>query len=147
MTVSPGERRELRNELPAGLAANENLSARSRIADARADPLTAPALVLRQIREIGAMSLARVHDVVALRAGDREHVLNRPDRRPGERQVVAHRVDVSALAAEVGLHVDDQHDGVVRTQIAVVWPGIGIGLDMALHCRGWRWPRVQSPSR
>ena len=107
-----GERRELRNELPTGLPANENPSARSRIADARADPLTAPALVGRQVGEIGAMSLTRVHDVVAPRTGGLEHVLNRPDRGPGERQVVPHLVDVSALAAKVGLHVDDQHDRV-----------------------------------
>ena len=59
------QRRELGNELPARLAANENLSARARIADARADALAAPALVRRQIAQIGPMPLARVHDVVA----------------------------------------------------------------------------------
>ena len=108
MTVSPG------SGASSGMISQPG-SPRTRIfphgpgiADAGADALAAPALVRRQIGEIGAMSLARVHDVIALRAGGGEHVLNRPDRRAGQRQVVAHLVDVAALAAEVGLHVDDQ---------------------------------------
>ena len=84
-------------------------------------------------RQVGAMALARVHDVIAAGARGVEDTLDRRDRRAGQRQVVAHLVHVAALAAEVGLHVDDEHDGVLRTQVAVVRPGIGIGFDEPRH--------------
>jgi hypothetical protein len=44
----------------------------------------------------------------------------------GEGQVVAHAVDITADAAEIGLHVDNDQRGVSRPQVAVVGPGIGI---------------------
>ena len=58
--------------------------------------------------------------------------LDRLDRRAREREVVAHLVDIAADAAEVGLHVDDDERGVLRPQVAVVGPGIGIGLHVTL---------------
>jgi hypothetical protein len=41
-------------------------------------------------------------------------------------------IDITALAAEVGLHVDDDEGGIVGSQGAVIGPGIGIGLDIVL---------------
>ena len=70
-----GQRRELGDDVPARLAAHQDAAARARIADAGADPARAPALVGRQIGEIGAMALAGVEDVEALRAHRREHRL------------------------------------------------------------------------
>ncbi len=114
MIGSPCERVELRNDVPAGLAAHQDAAARAGVADAGADPARAPALVRRQVGEIGPMALARMDDVVALGAHRRQH---RPIGSIGalhQRQVVAHRVDVAALAAEIGLHVDDDQRRVVR---------------------------------
>ena len=83
------------------------------------------------------MALARVDDVVALwRAWPSSTRADRLDRRAGQRQVVAHLVDIAAVAAEIGLHVDDDQRGVLGPQIAVIGPGIGIGGDVALgHAR------------
>ena len=61
-----GQRRELGNDLPAGLAAHQDAAARAGIADAGADLARAPALVGGQVGEIGAMALAGVDDVKAL---------------------------------------------------------------------------------
>ena len=126
-------RRQLGNDLPAGLAAHQDAAARPGIADAGADLPRAPALVGGQIGEIGAMAFAGVDDVEALGARGGERALDRLDRRAGQRQVVAHLVDIAADAAEIGLHVDDDQRGVLRTQIAVIRPGIGIGGDVALR--------------
>ena len=41
-------------------------------------------------------------------------------------------VDIAARPAEIGLHVDDDQRRVVGPQIAVVGPGIGVGVDVAL---------------
>ena len=126
------ERLELVDDLPARLAAHQDAAARARIADAGTDLTRAPALVGRQIGEIGAMALAGVDDVEALGARGGKRALDRLDRRAGERQIVAHLVDIAADAAEVGLHVDDDQRRVLRTQIAVIGPGIGIGRDITL---------------
>ena len=88
-------------------------------------------------REIRPMAFTRVHDVKALRARGGEHPLNRLDGRAGQREVVAHLVHVAARPAEIGLHVDDEEDGVLRAQVAIVGPGIGIGFDVGRHCE-WR---------
>ena len=109
-----GERRELGNDLPARLAAHQDAAARARIADAGADLLRAPALVGRQVGEVGAMAFARMDDVPARLARGGQQLLDRLDRRAGQRQVVAHLVDIAADAAEVGLHVDDDQRGVLR---------------------------------
>src|SRR5271155_6229465 len=75
------------------------------------------------------MPLARVNDEVALRPRRFEQRPDRLDRRAGQRNVVTHRIDIPALAAEVGLHVDDDDRGVLRPPVAVVRPGIGIGVE------------------
>ena len=75
------------------------------------------------------MALAGVEDVIALGAHRGEQRGDRLDRRAGEREVVAHRVDIAALSAEVGLHVDDDERGVFRPPVAVIGPRIGIGGD------------------
>ena len=100
-------RLQFRDDLPARLAAHEDAAARTLVADAGADPLRAPALVGRQVGEVGLVALAGVDDRVALGAHGLEHVLDRHDRRAGQRDVVAHRVDIAAGRAEIGLHVDD----------------------------------------
>ena len=78
------------------------------------------------------MAFAGVDDVKALGAHGREQLLDRLDRRSRQREVVAHLVDIAADAAEIGLHVDDDERGVLRPQVAIVRPGIGLGLDVAL---------------
>ena len=64
-----GQRRQLRDDLPAGLAADQDAAAGAGVADADAlvplGPARAPALVGGQIGQVGAVPLARVHDVVA----------------------------------------------------------------------------------
>src|SRR5205085_1255166 len=79
-----------------------------------------------QIGQIGTMSLAGMDDRVALGAHRREHARDRLNGGPGQRKVVAHRIDIAALAAEIGLHVDDDERGVLRLEIAVERPGIRI---------------------
>ena len=75
--------------------------------------------------------------VKALRSQRCQHGGDRLDRCARQGQVVAHRIDVAALAAEVGLHVDDDQGRVGRPQVAVVGPGVGVRLDERLsHCRG-----------
>ena len=120
-------RLQLGDDLPARLAAHEDAAARPLVADAGADALRAPALVGRQVGEVGLVALAGVDDRIALGAHRLEHVLDRPDRRARQRDVVAHRVDIAAGRAEIGLHVDDDERGVVRPEVAVERPGIGIG--------------------
>ena len=73
-----------------------------------------PALVGRQIGKIGAMAFAGVNDRVTLGPHRGEHSADRLDRRTGERQVVAHLVDIAPFAAEIGLHVDDDQRRVAR---------------------------------
>src|SRR5208282_6636569 len=120
-------RLKLRDDFPTGLAAHQNAAARSGIADTGADLPRAPALVCRQVGEIGAMALAGMKDMEALGAGRRERALDRLDRRARQREVVAHLVDVAADTTEIGLHVDDDQDGILRAKIAVVRPKVRIG--------------------
>ena len=126
------QRRQIRNDLPAGLAAHQHAAARAGIADPGADLARTPLLVGGQVGEVGAVSFAGVDDVKALRAHRREQLLDRLDRRAGQRKVIAHLVDIAADAAEVGLHVDDDQRGIFRTQIAIIGPRIGFGFDVAL---------------
>ena len=62
-----GQRREFLDDLPARLAAHEDLAAGASVADAGADAARAPALVGGQIGQVGPMALAGVDDCVALR--------------------------------------------------------------------------------
>ena len=108
------QRRELGDDLPARLAAHQDAAAGPGIADAGADLPRAPALVGGQVGQVGPVALARVDDVVAAaRACAASTRLIGSMRRAREREVVAHLVDVAALAAEVGLHVDDDERGVL----------------------------------
>ena len=77
-------RRELGNDLPARLAAHQDAAARPGIADAGADLPRAPALVRRQVGEVGAVAFAGVEDVEAGRAHGGKRALDRLDRRAGE---------------------------------------------------------------
>ena len=140
MIGSPAMRRELGDDLPAGLAAHQDAAAGARVADAGADPPRAPALVGGQVGEVGPVALAGVDDVVALGAHGGEHAADRLDRRAGQREVVAHRVDIAAGAAEIGLHVDDDERRVVGPEIAVERPGIGVGRRRCARAarRPWR---------
>ena len=79
------------------------------------------------------MPLARMHHVITFCPCRIEHILNRADGRAREFQIITHLIDVSSFPAKVGLHVDYQHDCILRTQIAVKGPGIGIGFDAACH--------------
>ena len=127
-----GQRRQIGDDVPAGLAAHQHAAARAGIADSGADLARAPPLVGGQVGKVGPVAFAGVDDVKALRAHHREQFLDRLDRRAGQREVIAHLVDIAADAAEIGLHVDDDQRGVFRAQIAIIGPGIGFGFDVAL---------------
>ena len=73
MIGSPGGGRQLRDDLPARLAAHQNAAAGPRIADAGADAARPPALVLRQVGEIGTMAFAGVEDLEAALPHRRQH--------------------------------------------------------------------------
>ncbi len=101
------DRRDLGHDLPARLAPDEDAPARAGVADAGADALRPPELVRRAVatgrgggpRGCGSRAARRSRPrrapcAVGLEAG------------PGEVEVVAHRVDVAAGAAEVDLPVD-----------------------------------------
>src|SRR5207247_4927195 len=60
-----GQRRKLRYDLPTRLAAHQDAAAWAGVADAGADAPRAPALVCREVGEVGPMPLARVEDVEA----------------------------------------------------------------------------------
>ncbi|EGE55512.1 hypothetical protein RHECNPAF_9300166 [Rhizobium etli CNPAF512] len=124
------DRIEFGDDVPSGFAAGQDTPARTRIADPGADPLRAPAFVGRQVGKVGPMALARVDDVIALGAHGGQHAFDRLDRRLDERQVITHVIDIAALAAEIRLHVDDDEGRVLRSQIAVIRPGIGVRIDI-----------------
>ena len=67
MTISRRQRRQVRNDLPAGFAAHQDAAAGAVVADAGTDAAGAPALVRRQVGQVGAVALARMEDVVAAR--------------------------------------------------------------------------------
>src|SRR5271165_4915808 len=145
-----GQRLQFVDDLPPRLAADEDLSAGSVVTDAGADALRAPALVGRQVDEVGAMPLAGVDDGIALGARRREQRLDRLDRRACQREVVAHGVDVAALAAKIGLHVDDDDGGVVWPPVAVPGPGVGVGVEgrqrRLLYFSRVTWPSTVRPA-
>ena len=60
-----GQRRQIRNDLPARLAARQDAAAWAGIADAGADLARAPALVRRQVGQVGTVALARMDDRIA----------------------------------------------------------------------------------
>ena len=102
-----GQRRDLRDDLPPGFAAHKDASARSNRTDLRARALRTPPLVLRKVDQVGAVPFAGVdhqHSCVATRS---EYSGGRREARTGQREVVTHRIDVSAGSAEVDLPVDE----------------------------------------
>ena len=88
-----------------------------------------PALVGRQVGQVGTMPLARVQDVEPSGPECRKNGTDRLDGSPREGQIIAHRIDVTAFTAEIGLHVDDDEGGVAGPQVAVERPRIGVGGD------------------
>jgi hypothetical protein len=58
-----------------------------------------------------------------------QHHPSRSQRGADERQVVPHRVDVAAFTAEVDLPVDVDQRGVANGDVAVVGPGVRLGVD------------------
>ena len=111
-----GQGRQIRNDLPPRFAAGEDASAGAGIADAGADLAGPPSLVGGQIGQVGAMAFACMDDGIAARPQRRKDLGNRTDRCSGQRQVVAHLVDIAADATEIGLHIDDDDGGVLRLQ-------------------------------
>src|ERR1051325_11322287 len=71
-----------------------------------------------------------------------EHAADRGDARPRERDVVTEQLNVAALAAEVALHVDDDHRRVVGPELAIPRPGIGGRRDEARGHGRARSPRI-----
>jgi len=55
-----------------------------------------------------------------------EDALDRLDGGAGEREIVAHLVHVTSRPAEIRLHVDDDEDGVLGPEVAVVRPRVWI---------------------
>src|SRR5208282_6530139 len=130
-----GKRRQFGDDLPAWLVPHEDAPAWAGIADAGADAPRAPALVLRQIGEVGSVALAGVEDMKAGAAHRRKNRRDRLDRRTGKAQIVSHAVDIAADPAEIGLHVDHDQRRVFRQEITIIRPRIRIGRDIALRHR------------
>src|SRR5579871_205154 len=134
-------RRQLGDDVPPRLAPDQDAAAGSRVADA--DPLVAgrppraPALVGGQVGEIRAVPLARVDDRVAARAHAGQDASDRLDAGARQTDVVAEQIDVAALAAEVGLHVDHHQRRVLAPEIAVPGPGIWIAGDVSRVLHGF----------
>ena len=108
----------------------------TRIADAGADAARAPAFVLGQVGEVGALAFAGAKHVKAALPHGGEHAPDRFDRRARQRQVVTRAVDMAADAAEIGLLGDDDQRGVLRSRIAVIGPRIRVRLHVNFtQCR------------
>src|SRR3981081_33057 len=76
---------QFRNNLPALFSACENTPAWPLVADACAELATPPAFVFGEIRQIGAMSLARAHDENSAVSGSRQDASDRLNRRTRQR--------------------------------------------------------------
>ncbi len=118
------DRRDLRHDLPPGLAAHQDAPARTAITDARSDALRPPELVLGTIRQIGSMALASVDDGGSPSSDCIEHPTGGFEPTTGEREVVAHLVDVPAGSAEVDLPVDADEGCAFRDDGLVVGPRV-----------------------
>ena len=141
----PRQRRQFRDDVPAGFPPRQNPAARAGIPDARTDAPAAPALVFRQIRQIRPVPLARVKNLEPQRPRGGEHVLNRPDGRAGQREVITHFIHIPARPAKIRLHVNDQDHRVLRMQLTVERPRIRIGLDVFFHAFIRRCPAPPAP--
>jgi hypothetical protein len=76
------------------------------------------------------VAFARVKDVKALTAHCREHCRNRLDWRARQGQIVSHAVDITADAAKIDLHIDDDERGIHWPQIPIIRPRVRIGSDV-----------------
>jgi hypothetical protein len=83
--------------------------------------------------QIRTVSFPRMHNVVASRTSRLKHGSDGLNRCAGQCKVVSHLVDISALSAEVRLHVDDKHNRVRGIQLAVVGPWVGIRLNVGFR--------------
>ena len=81
------------------------------------------------------MTFARMKNLERLRACRLKDALDRLDGRLGKGKIVTHRVHVSSLSTEVGLHVDDNHGRNGGSQIAVIRPRVGVGFDIPSSAR------------
>ena len=134
--VLGAQRVELGDDVPAGLAPYEDPAARPGVADARARLPRPPPLVVGEVRQGRAVALARVYHPDPRGASGGEDRAERLDGCSGQRHVVAHLRDVSAEAAEVGLHVDEYERDVVGGEGAVVGPRVRLGGSDARHPLG-----------
>ena len=75
------------------------------------------------------MTFAGVEHVTSPRSRRRQRFADRFDGGAGERDVVAHLVDVAAFAAKIELHIDNNQRGVRGPQVAVEWIVVRISLD------------------
>ena len=66
-------------------------------------------------------------------SGRAQDSLGGPQRRSRQRQVVAHRVHITALAAEIDLPVDVDQGGALARDITVEGPDVRVGLDGDAH--------------
>src|SRR5207248_1664141 len=109
--------------------ADEDPPARAPIANAGTDALRAPALVGRAVGQVGPVPLPGVDDCEAPGTDGLQDGSGRLESGAGEPQLVAHRVDVASLPAEVRLPVDAQDRRAGRVEDSVGGPGIGISFD------------------
>src|SRR5437868_9771935 len=81
------------------------------------------------------MALTSVEDMIAERPDGGENSPDRINRSASERDIVPHFIDVPSRAAEIDLHINHQKYRVLRAQIAIVGPRIGVGFDtVSSHC-------------
>jgi len=78
------------------------------------------------IRQVLPVAFTSVHYVKTFRACRLKNVLDRPNRRTGQGEIISHFIHVTSFSAEIGLHVDDQDHRILRAQIAIVRPGIRV---------------------
>ena len=96
-------------------------------------------------QKIRAVALPRVNDLEIQLAHGTEHATDGFDARTGQRNVVAHELHLASATAKISLHIDDHQGGVVRAQISVVGPGIGLRVrDGSLHSRWFHSPNLST---
>ena len=143
----PRQWSEFWNDVVTGLAANEDSSHRTEIADAWT---VAAAFFFRrwQIGKIGAVAFAGVHDDEAVRAPRVKQPADWRDRPAQLRHVVAERFAKAAALEKVALHIDDDQRAFCRNEMKRPWLGgngyrrWGYGIQAAM----WAMGAVQTPA-